>query len=163
MLGAGGTAGGTAGGMAGGMAGLLEAVQKMVGGKADKEEVQGLRRLLGDKVNLADYQVLPHSCHCMCLLPPSYLPLHVLAASIGCNAVLCFLPTHLFCVLHPWTCAHILSLLFSSELQCVSNQGQLCKHTALHVASEGQHKLLPTTCASGVCFIPCDCLLPALF
>lgn len=43
---------------AGGMAGLLEAVQRMVGAKADKEEVQGLRRLLGDKVNVADHQVM---------------------------------------------------------------------------------------------------------
>lgn len=81
-------AGATAGVTAGGMAGLLEAVQKMVGGKADKEEVQGLKRLLGDKVNLADYQVLP--------LPVSRL---VLAASIGCRTVPCFLPTSLlvFC------------------------------------------------------------------
>ncbi len=41
----------------GAMAGLLEAVQKMVAGKADKEEVQALKRVLGDKVNLADHQV----------------------------------------------------------------------------------------------------------
>ena len=43
---------------AGGMAGLLEAVQRMVGGKADREEVHGLRRLLADKVNVADHQVI---------------------------------------------------------------------------------------------------------
>lgn len=30
----------------------------MIAGKADKEELQALRRLLGDKVNLADYQVI---------------------------------------------------------------------------------------------------------
>ena len=42
------------------MAGLLEAVQQMVAGKADREEVQGLRRTLGDKVNLADHQVGPN-------------------------------------------------------------------------------------------------------
>ena len=47
----------------GGMAGLLEAVQKMVAGKANREEVQGLRRLLGDKVNLVDHQV--HHQHCL--------------------------------------------------------------------------------------------------
>ena len=41
------------------MAGLLEAVQQMVAGKADREEVQALRRTLGDKVNLADHQVGP--------------------------------------------------------------------------------------------------------
>ena len=65
-----------AGNMAGGMAGLVEAVQKMVAGKADKEDVQGLRRLLGDKVNLADHQVPLHTylsacahcntCHSTC-------------------------------------------------------------------------------------------------
>ena len=43
---------------AGDLARLLEAVQKMVAGKADREELQGLKRLLGDKVNLADHQVL---------------------------------------------------------------------------------------------------------
>lgn len=46
----------------GGMAGLVEAVQKMVASKADKEEVQGLKRVLGDKVNLADHQVQHHDC-----------------------------------------------------------------------------------------------------
>lgn len=65
--------------MAGGMAGLLEAVQKMVAGKAEKEDVQGLRRLLGDKVNLADHQVPLHAyssacahsktCHSTCTTP----------------------------------------------------------------------------------------------
>lgn len=46
------------------MAGLLEAVQQMVASKADREEVQGLRRTLGDKVNLADHQVgLPTHTH----------------------------------------------------------------------------------------------------
>lgn len=29
----------------------------MIAGKADKEELQAVRRLLGDKVNLADHQV----------------------------------------------------------------------------------------------------------
>lgn len=29
----------------------------MIGGKADKEEVQGLKKMLADKVNLADHQV----------------------------------------------------------------------------------------------------------
>ena len=88
-------AGGVGG--AGGMGGLLEAVQKMVGGKADKEEVQGLRRLLGDKLNLADHQVPPPhlslsaipTCPSRCPLhfsfaitpflscPPYHLPVHV--------------------------------------------------------------------------------------
>ncbi|KAL0040320.1 hypothetical protein WJX77_003396 [Trebouxia sp. C0004] len=47
---------GNGGAVTRGMAGLLEAVQKMVAGKADKEEVQGLMRVLGDKVDLADHQ-----------------------------------------------------------------------------------------------------------
>lgn len=42
---------------AGNLSGLLDMVQKMVAGKADKEEVQAVKRLLGDKVNLADHQV----------------------------------------------------------------------------------------------------------
>ena len=46
----------------GGLEGLLEAVQKMVAGKADREEVQALKRVLGDKVNLADHQVHHHHC-----------------------------------------------------------------------------------------------------
>jgi len=46
----------------GGMAGLVEAVQKMVASKVHKEEVQGLKRVLGDKVNLADHQVQHHDC-----------------------------------------------------------------------------------------------------
>ncbi|DBA79439.1 TPA: hypothetical protein ACH3X2_007713 [Trebouxia sp. C0005] len=50
------TAMGNGGAVTGGMEGLLEAVQKMVACKADKEEVQGLKRVLGDKVNLADHQ-----------------------------------------------------------------------------------------------------------
>ncbi len=50
----------------GGMEGLLEAVQKMVAGKADKEEVQALKRVLGDKVNLADHQV--HHHHSLAML-----------------------------------------------------------------------------------------------
>lgn len=55
-----------AGGTVGGTAGLLEAVQKMVAGKADKEDVQGLKRLLGDKINLADHQVPIHPDGCAC-------------------------------------------------------------------------------------------------
>lgn len=39
--------------------------------------------------------------------------------------------------------------MFSSELQSVSYQGRLCKHTALHVASGEQRRLPFTTCASG--------------
>lgn len=46
------------------MAGLLAAVQKMVAGKADREELEGLRRVLGDKVNLADHQVTHFFYHC---------------------------------------------------------------------------------------------------
>ena len=42
---------------AGNLSGLLDMVQKMVAGKADKEEIQVVKRLLGDKVNLADHQV----------------------------------------------------------------------------------------------------------
>lgn len=96
------------------MAGLLEAVQMMVGGKADKEEVQGLRRLLGDKVNLADHQVPLHRSQRMYSLmwiAPGTAPIpagllrtvllleYLVCLSGGCNtriqhAVL--LPTHLF-------------------------------------------------------------------
>ena len=54
---------------AGNLAGLLDTVQKMIVGKADKEELQAVRRLLGDKVDLADHQVcfwavvLMSTCH----------------------------------------------------------------------------------------------------
>ncbi|KAL0045027.1 hypothetical protein WJX82_005766 [Trebouxia sp. C0006] len=49
---------GNNGAATGGLEGLLEAVQKMVAGKADREEVQALKRVLGDKVNLADHQAV---------------------------------------------------------------------------------------------------------
>ena len=44
------------------MAGLLEAVQGLLAGKVDREEVTALRRALGEKVNIADHQVRLSVC-----------------------------------------------------------------------------------------------------